>query len=74
MRLTSLAVKPASGGRGAEGELSGAEPGVGASAIVAAADAVATSDGVAGALAEGHAEVAPARKQGLEAVQRDLLL
>ena len=68
MRLTCLTVKTTGGCCGAESELSGTEPLVGTGAAGGGAGAVASADGVAGALAERGAEVAAARQQRSEVV------
>ncbi len=68
LKLTSLAVETAGGGGGTKGELGWAEPLVGAGAAGGSAGPVASADGVAGALAEREAEVAPARQERPEVV------
>lgn len=69
----SLAVQSAGALRGAEGELGGAEEGVGALAVVLPGHALAPGppDGVTRGGAEALTQVAARRKQGLQVTQAE---
>ena len=67
-------MKPAGGASGAEGKLGRTQPLIGAGAAGGRAVAITTADCMTSALAERNTEVAPARQQRAEVVQRDLLL
>ena len=72
--LTCLTVHTTGRSRSAESELCRAEPLVWAGAAGRGAAAVAPADGVTGALAERRAQVAPARQERAEVVERNFFL